>query len=177
MGVSSPAPSTMRSLPPFQTKIPPGTALPSTAPPKATAPSRLIAGGPKPANVPPAGAGGCEHNRSVVVETGCRVLAEAGQAADALHAVALARDGANAAARPHEETLLGATAAERGEEHDVAPGVDRCYDRHRLRAETVEDTAARRDIARRHHLAQEHRLAARRRERAHGEQRRQRVHG
>ena len=56
MGVSSPAPSTMRRRPALATKIPPGTARPSTAAPKATTPSRFRLGGPKAAKVPPAGA-------------------------------------------------------------------------------------------------------------------------
>ena len=104
------------------------------------------------------------------------MLAEAGQAADAWHAIALARHRGDAAARPHEETFVGAAAPERGKERDVAPGIDRCYDRHRFRAETVEDAATRRGVAGRHDPAQTRRLVGRRRERAHGEQPRQRAH-
>ena len=57
MGVSCPAPRTIRSWPPLDTKMPPGTARPSTAAPNATAPLRLSAGGPNAAKAPPAGAG------------------------------------------------------------------------------------------------------------------------
>jgi hypothetical protein len=56
MGVSSPAARTMRIRPPLATKIPPGTARPSNAAPKAPAPSRFTLGEPKAAKAPPAGA-------------------------------------------------------------------------------------------------------------------------
>src|SRR4030095_16990404 len=50
MGVSSPAPSTMRICPALDTKMPPGTARPSTAAPNAMVPSRFSVGGPQAAD-------------------------------------------------------------------------------------------------------------------------------
>ena len=57
IGVSSPAPTSIRILPALATNTPPGTARPSTTAANATAPAALSAGTPKPAKAPPAGAG------------------------------------------------------------------------------------------------------------------------
>ena len=57
MGVSSPAPTSIRRRPPSTRKIPPGVPRPSMTAANATAPRLLRAGAPKAAKLPPAGAG------------------------------------------------------------------------------------------------------------------------
>ena len=88
------------------------------------------------------------------------MLAEAREAAHPRDAIALARHDGDATARPEEEPLVGAGAAERGEERDVTARVHRRDDGHRLGPEAIEDSAAGRGVAGGGHAAQPGRLVA-----------------
>src|SRR5262249_12651741 len=103
------------------------------------------------------------------------MLAEAGEAADTGHAIALPgnRYGASAA-RPQKEAFVRPGATERAEEGDVTTRVHRRDDGPRPGAEATEHAAARRGIAGCRHAAQGGRLVAGRRRRGQDRDRRQR---
>ena len=123
-------------------------------------PDAAVAGDEDALDRAPLGDGRREHDRAVVAEPGYRMLAEAREAAHPRDAIALARHDGDATARPEEEPLVGAGAAERGEERDVTARVHRRDDRHRLRPEAIEDSAAGRGLAGGSHTAQPGRLVA-----------------
>ena len=69
-------------------------------------PDPAVAGDEDALDRAPLGDGRREHDRAVVAQPGHRVLAEAGQAAHASNAIALARHGRDAAARPQKEPFV-----------------------------------------------------------------------
>src|SRR6266850_71622 len=190
MGVSSPAPASIWMRSPLVTKMPPGTALPSTTAAKATAPLALMAGGPKAAKTPPAGAGSpwattfrnapplltrmassdsrprrmvarkMMSPRALIAGTSRPASTLDGMPGAGLPVVATARR------RPADHAKMPSTArppdaaAQRREERDVAARVDGGDHRERLLAEAIEGAAAGRRIAGARDRAQGGRLGA-----------------